>query len=340
MDATPHPEPHPGPSPEPHPDRRTTPDTGLTERYLDATARSLPAEAQDDVRNELRASIDEAIETRTEQGEDLQEAERAVLNELGDPAALAAGFADRPLQLIGPRYFLAWWRLLKLLLTIVPVTVFAVVILGQSLAGAPIGQIIGQSVAAGLLVALHICFWVTLVFAAMERAGADAGAPWDVDRLPEPKEVGSGRSDMVASLSLLALAAAAIAWDGTLGLVRVGGESLPFLNPALWPWVVAALLVLIVLEALLAVVVHARGHWTAGLAVVNTALAVLFVSWTLTLLGRGILVNPALVDFLSDIGGVDRETWRILGVLLGFGVVGISLWDAVDAWLKARRAPR
>jgi hypothetical protein len=320
------------------PDR--TPDTSLTERYLAATARSLPAEAQEDVRTELRASIDEAIETRTDQGEDRQQAERAVLNGLGDPAALAASFAERPLHLIGPRYYLAWWRLLKLLLTIVPVCVLGAVALGQSLAGAPIGQIIGQSVAAGVTAALHICFWVTVVFAALERAGADAGTPWDVDRLPEPQETGAGRSDLVASLSLLALAAAAIAWDGTLGLVRVGGESLPFLSPALWPWAVGALLVLIAAEALLAGLVHARGHWTTTLATFNTVLAVLFVSWVLTLLGRGILVNPALVTYLSDIGGVDQETWRVLGVLVGFTVVGVSTWDAIDGWLKARRAAR
>lgn len=37
---------------------------------------------------------------------------------------LAAGYVDRPLQLIGPRYFLTWWRLLKLLLAIVPAVAF------------------------------------------------------------------------------------------------------------------------------------------------------------------------------------------------------------------------
>ena len=32
------------------------------------------------------------------------------------PAMLAARYADRPLHLIGPRYFPTWWRLLRLLL--------------------------------------------------------------------------------------------------------------------------------------------------------------------------------------------------------------------------------
>ena len=62
-------------------------------------------------------------------------AERAVLTDLGDPDKLAAGYTDRPLHLIGPRYYLDWWRLLKLLLWIVlPCAAFGVA-LGQTLAG-------------------------------------------------------------------------------------------------------------------------------------------------------------------------------------------------------------
>ena len=94
--------------------------TTLTERYITATIRSLPATAQADVRAELEASIADAVEARVEQGEPREAAEHAVLTELGDPGVLAAGYADRPLHLIGPRYFLVWWRLLKLLLWIVP----------------------------------------------------------------------------------------------------------------------------------------------------------------------------------------------------------------------------
>lgn len=316
------------------------PDTTLTERYLETTARSLPAPAQEDVRKELRASIDEAIESRIEQGEDHHDAERSVLNELGDPAVLAARFAERPLQLIGPRYFLTWWRLLKVLLTIVPACVLFAVALGQSLAGSAIGQIIGQSVATGLSVAVHLCFWVTLVFAVLERTGADPVTPWDVDQLPEPKETGARRSDLVASLALLALAAGALCWDATLGLVRIGGESMSFLDPDLWPWVVGPLFLLIALEALLAIAVYVRGRWTTPLALANSALGVLFLSWALTLVGRGNLVNPELATFLRSTGGIDAETWRVLGVLLVFIVVGVTGWDIADGWMKARRAAR
>ena len=97
--------------------------TTLTQRYIAATVKSLSPAAQVDVRAELEASIADAIEGRVEQGEKREDAERAVLTELGDPAVLAAGYADRPLHLIGPRYYVTWWRLVKLLLMIVPVCV-------------------------------------------------------------------------------------------------------------------------------------------------------------------------------------------------------------------------
>ena len=113
--------------------------TSLTERYISATITSLPPDAQDDVRAELEGSIADAIEARLDQGEDPDDAEREVLTELGDPAALAAGYADRPLHLLGPRYYLAWKQLLRILLMIVPVCAVVGVALAQVIAGASVG---------------------------------------------------------------------------------------------------------------------------------------------------------------------------------------------------------
>ncbi|MGO4385677.1 permease prefix domain 1-containing protein [Specibacter sp. RAF43] len=314
--------------------------TALTERYIAATVKSLPPTAQDDVRAELEASIADAVEARIEQGEQREEAERIVLIELGDPAVLAAGYADRPLHLIGPRYYLTWWRLLKLLLIIVPVCVVGAVALGQALADAPIGEIIGQSIAAGLSVVFHLCFWVTLVFVILDRTGADTGTHWNLDLLAEPQRTGTGRTDLIVSLAFLGLTAGAILWDQFRGFVRSDGEALPMLNPDLWPWAIAGLLALLGLEIVFAVVLYLRERWSTALAVVNTALAVLFASWTLTLLGRGQLVNPAFLDVAFLQNGVEQDVLRILVVLLVFGVVGMSAWDIVDGWLKKRRDAR
>ena len=314
--------------------------TALAERYITATVKPLPPAVQDDVRAELTASITDAIDARTQQGEDPTTAERAVLTELGDPAVLAAGYTDRPLHLIGPRYFLTWWRLLKLLLAIVPAIAVAGVALAQLIAQAPIGTVIGQSIGTGIGAVVHVFFWVTIVFVILERSGADTGTSWDVDQLPEPQTTGAGRADAIASMIFGVLGIVVILWDQLRGLVHIDGASLPILHPQLWPGWLLGLIALIAAEVALALAVSARRRWTTGLAVINTGLSVVFLSWVLTLLGRGRLLNPDFLDVVFRDNGVEPDTMRILGILLVFGIVGVAVWDIIDGWLKARRDTR
>lgn len=312
----------------------------LTERYIGATIRSLRPEVQDDVRAELEASIADAIDARLDQGEAQADAERAVLTELGDPGILAAGYADRPLHLIGPKYYLVWWRLLKLLLIIVPICAFGGVMLGQLIDGAPTGEIIGTAVVAALGSIVHVGFWVTLVFFVLERTGADTGVKWSVDQLPEPTQNGAGRADAIASIVFLVLGAGAVFWDAFVGFFPTEGAPIALLNPALWPSGITFLLALFVAEALLAVAVYAQRRWTIGTAVVNTALAVVFAAWSLTLLVQGELLNPEFLSFVFTDNGVTDETMRILTVITGFCLVAFPIWDIVDGWIKAARARR
>ncbi|PRB07807.1 MULTISPECIES: permease prefix domain 1-containing protein [unclassified Microbacterium] len=321
----------------------------LTERYIAATVKGLRPETQDDVRAELEASIADAIEARLEQGEAPDDAERAVLTELGDPGILAAGYADRPLHLIGPRFYLTWWRLLKLLLAIVPVCVLGAVALGQTISGAAVGEVISTSLVAAGGAIMHICFWTTLVFVILERTGSTTTIDeWDLDKLPEITDDGVGRSELIASLVFLGIAAGALLWDRFRGFVP--GEALPILDPALWPWGISVLFALIVAEVVFAVVVFRRG-WSTGLAVVNTVLALAFLAWTLVLLLGGQLVNPDFLSYIVAVGGEgfaagdagaagEGGVFRILAVLLGFGVaIGVG-WDIVDGWLKTVRRSR
>lgn len=310
----------------------------LTDRYVAATVRSLPPQLQTEVRDELRASIEDAIEARIDQGEAREQAERAVLTDLGDPGALAAGYADRPLHLIGPRHYLTWRRLLTLLIAIVPACAFAGVAIAQALAGGSIGEVIGESLAVALSVIVHVAFWTTLVFVVLERAGADSGARWSVDQLPEEGRSGTARVDLVASLVMLAIFAGVMLWDQFRGFVPTSPEPLPILNPQLWPWGIGALLTLMGAEAALAVAVYVRGRWTRGLAGINAVLAVAVMSLGLTALGRGILYNPAFVDTVFVDNGVDGDALTVLAVLTGIGIAAVCIGDAVDGWRKASRA--
>lgn len=310
----------------------------LTPRYIDATVRSLPPQLQAEVRDELTASIADAVDARTDQGESREQAERAVLTELGDPSILAAGYADRPLHLIGPRYYLTWWRLLKVLVLIVPAIAFAGVAIAQALTGATIGQMIGEGIAIALSVIVHIAFWTTLVFFVLERTGADTGVRWSVDQLPEEREPGTGRADLIASLIMLAIFAGALLWDRFRGFAfQADGQAVPVINPELWPWGMGVILALLVAEAALAIAVFVRGRWTFPLAWANIALAAVVLSLALTALARGELFNPEFVDMLAG-NGVDSDARTVLAVLTGLGVAGVCIADGVDGWRKSRRA--
>ena len=310
--------------------------TPLSERYIAATVKDLPHELHTEVRPELEASIADAIEARVEQGEDRESAERAVLTELGDPAVLAAGYTDRPLQLIGPRYYLMWWSLLKRLLAIVPAAVFAVSVLAHTLASGDIGTVLGESIVTTISAALHVCFWVTLVFAIMERSDTDTGLTWDIDQLPEPREDHPARANLIASLVFLGLVLVALVWDQVPGFIRLDDQPVAILNAELWPWTMLGLLALIALEIGFAIVLYIRRRWTVTLAIVNTALAVLFFAWIITLLTDGTLFSAEFVELWSE-NNINADSLYALAVIFGFGVAVICVWDIIDGWVKTYR---
>lgn len=325
----------------------------LTERYIAATVRSLPADAQEDVRAELTASIADDIEARLEHGESRAEAEHAVITGLGDPDRLAAGYADRPLRLIGPKYYLTWWRLLKLLWMIVPPIAVAGVTVANLIADAPVGEIIGSVVSTGIGTVVHVAFWTTIVFAVLERTGADTGVTWTPDQLPEPQDPATGRSDLIGSLVFLSLTVAALVWDRFVGFaffrdgavdVGVGlGEqtrAVSVLNPELWPWWLGGMFVLIAAEAALAIAIYRNRGWTSRFAAFNTLLAVAFTVGALYLLQARELLNPEFLDLTLGRDDVPGDVGRTLAIITAVGIVGVSGWDAIDGWRKARNHRR
>ncbi|MGC5221059.1 permease prefix domain 1-containing protein [Micromonospora sp. DT81.3] len=319
--------------------------TNLTERYIYAATRSLPEKSRADLTTELEASIGDAIDARVHGGEPRADAERAVLTDLGDPDKLAADYTDRPTFLVGPRYYFEWLRLLKLLLWIVPACAAFGIALGQVLSGAPVGTVIGSTVVGVLGVIVHIGFWVTLVFAILERSvDAKNGKPepwatWTLDRLPELRPKGLGFSDMVASLVFLAIAALAILWDRFFGFVWDGDVRMPVLNPDLWPWWIAGLFVVMLGEAAMAIAIYRNGRWTPAFAVVNTVLALAAAVPAIRLLLNDQLLNPA---FFTTVIPADSsaEVYTIVTVLTGFGIAIIAGWDIIDGILKTYRPAR
>lgn len=315
----------------------------LTERYVDAAVRAVPEKQRDEIAAELRERIADQLDARLEDGEAPDAAERAVLTELGDPEKLAAGYTDRPLSLIGPRYYLDWLRLLKLLWAIVPACAVVGVSIGMTIAGESFGAILGTAWAVLLSTIVHVGFWTTLVFFLVERYGRNApmSGTWTPDSLPVPRDRGAGLSELVASIVFLVLGAGAIVWDQVIGFAP-GYPGLSFLDPGLWPWWILVLFVVMAVEALLAVFVYVVGRWTVAFAVVNTILALAVAVPAIVLVAWGALLNPDFFPTIipADATGSGEEVGTIVNIIVGFVIAGIAVWDIVDGWIKALRGIR
>lgn len=317
------------------------PSPTLTDRYIHAVVRTLPEQQRTDVAAELRAAIADQCDARLAAGESPAAAERAVLTDLGDPDALAAAYGDRPLHLVGPRYYLEWWRLLKLLLWIVvPLGTFGIA-LGQVLAGAPAGGVAGSAIGGALSIAVHVAFWTTLVFVVVERSDRARGkatrfGAWNVDHLPDVQQDGAAFRDVVAAIVCLVVVAAVVVWDQLVGAVYLDGRWMSFLSPALWPWIVGALLVIMAIEVAVQIIRYLQRRWTMPLAVINAVLDAVVAGGAVVLLSREALLNPEFWLAVIPRGG--ETVFGVVSILAGFLIVGTAAWDAVDAFRKARRS--
>ncbi|MFC3501849.1 permease prefix domain 1-containing protein [Micromonospora krabiensis] len=312
--------------------------TSLTDRYLAATLRSVPAARREEIATELRASIEDMIDGRAAEGRDTATAEREVLTELGNPAQLAARYADRRLQLIGPTYYLVWERLLKLLLSFVPALVGVVVGLVEATDGNNPGGAVGTGISTAIQVAVQIAFWVTLVFAILERTNASLDLPeWTVDQLPEHQ---AGRqitlTDTAAAIGWLVLVIAYLPLQHFHSFVtdRDNGN-LPILDPALWSFWLPFLIAVLVANVGLEIAKYRTGRWTWPLVGANAAVNLAFSVPVIWLISTDRLLNPDFVARWEWLG--QAENRNLVATLVVVGTVLIALWDIADSALKAYR---
>jgi hypothetical protein len=306
--------------------------TSLTDRYVHVTVRNLDEGQRHDVEQELRGTIEDMVDARLDAGAaaSRDDAERAVLVELGDPMRLAAEYTGRPLHLIGPAIYPEWRRLVTLLLwTVVPVVTVINLVLRlfvDDLASEGVGAAFASSAGLGLQVALHVVFWTTLVYALVERSQpGKAVITWDPDQLPEDDGRSVGIGETVSSVVMLLLVGLALIWQQTNSPLEVDGESVPVLDPALWSGWIPFLLGVVVAQIVVALAVFRARRWTWGLAGIAAALDVAASAAVLWLLFTGRLLNPAFVDAMVANGWTSVERDLTLGLTLGIVLaVGIE----------------
>jgi hypothetical protein len=314
----------------------------LTDRYVWAVLREVPESQRPELEPEIRALVADAIEARAGREADATARERAALLELGEPDFLAARYADKTMYLIGPRLFPEWRRLLTMLVPLVSVIVGIVAGAAGFIDGRdPVGAVVG-GITAGVMVAIQTVFWITLVFAVIERAGSQVPSPlpaWSPDHLPElPVAHRVGIAEAAASIAVSAFAAAALIWQQALPPVVIDGTAFTIFNPALWSFWLPYFLVVLILQGVHQLALYLRGRWTWGFAVVNAALNVAFAVPAIWLLQTDQLINADLAAKLNAVGG---GQW--FGPTMSIAAIVVAIVTAIDsvdglrkAWQNAR----
>ncbi|NRQ34078.1 hypothetical protein HII36_19795 [Nonomuraea sp. NN258] len=277
----------------------TTTASTLTDRYVAAILRRLPDGQRPDIERELRASIADAVDDRMEAGGDRAEAEFAVLTELGDPARLAAGYAERPLQLIGPALYLDYTRLLTaLLVTIVPAVTVAVGLV-QGLRGESALDLVGGTLGAALGTAAHLVCWTTLLFAIIERvAGRRAPARrWTPDALPEPPTRRARYGELITYTVAMVLFATLILLSPVISTeTDAAGAPIGLFAPWLWQTgFVYAFIALVTVNLAVAYAKH-YARWSVPLAVAGTLVEIACPIALLWLAAGDRVLNPAFTQ--------------------------------------------
>jgi hypothetical protein len=313
--------------------------TSWTDQYLTAVHKGIPADQWAGIHAELRHAINTSVMVRVAKGEDPDAAEKNVLRELGDPMRLSATYSGRSLSLIGPAFFPEYIRLLRLLLAIVVPIVIVVVGFATALSGEELWNVVLAAVGSGFSVGIQIAFWVTLVFAIIDRRTSDRSpiaSEWDLDDLPEVTVNRIGVGDTLASVTGLSLLALFLLWQPTYQeSFDPNGSSIPILNPdlsTLWiPVLIVILLAIITLE----IVKYRVGRWTIPLAATNSLLSLSFALAAIFLITSDQFFNSEFTAVVS--AGEFGTSSDLIPTLIVWVIAVVCVFDITEGWWKALR---
>jgi hypothetical protein len=297
----------------------------LTERYVYAVVRRIPADQRDEVAEELRSVIADTVEARGA-------TEHEVLTEMGDPVRLAACYVDRPLALIGPDLYPAYVRTLKVLLVGVLPVLAVLATAAEVFDGGGVAEALAAGLGTLLAAGPQMVAWPTLVFALIERSrDADDWTPDDLPAVPQKEKSAAGP---LASAALSMLLLALIVWQHVAEPYRADGEGMPVLDPALWSGWIWPILAGLAGTALCELVRVAVRRWTVPLATVYAAAEAVFAFSLIWVLHRQAFFNP---DFLAAVN--DGKGWEVpevfyTGTILA--VLAVAVSEVINCFREAR----
>ena len=331
----------------------------LIKIYVQEVTRRLPEKTRDDIALELQSTIEDMLPENYS-----EEEVKAVLLKLGDPAALAEQYRDRPSYLIGPGFYEPFIVILKLVLSIsIPVSLIAFFVVqfadwsGEGAVLFFLTSLIGDMIVTIMNTAFHVFGWVTLVFFILERSGVSpnrmsaTGEKWKPENLKSipyiPRKKAIPRAEAIASIIFTVIWAVVYfnAHHFIGAYKRINGqEGLELVAPVFNQDVLMSYGLVIVLfiavEITLAILKWIDRQWTNRLAVVNTLYNLFSVILAIVILLNPDLIQPAFMEYMIEVtnstpAAFDQVMNWIIGVWIAIMILG-GAYNIFDGFRKTR----
>ncbi|MFF2753206.1 hypothetical protein ACFVR1_05555 [Psychrobacillus sp. NPDC058041] len=326
----------------------------LIDIYIQEVTRRLPEKNRKDIALELQSTIEDMLPENYSE-EDVKEA----LVNLGSPVTLAGGYLDRPMHLIGPRYFDVYVTLLKMILPIAA-TIALIVSISESVftynANETVINIILATIGKGILeilsTSIQSFFWITLVFAILERTDTSKDElplttslkKWTPDDLknisPILKEKKISKSMVFVSLLEIGIFTA-VYFNAVrlLGVYEYIHGKLQMILPSFNQEVLQSywfiVIVAIGVEVSLVCYKFIAGQWTMRVAIFNLVRHVISSIVLIVLLSNSSLINPDFIAYLEGLFNTsfDMRNSFTIGLIILFIVFAII--DVIKGFRKA-----
>lgn len=322
----------------------------LIEVYIHEVTRRLPEKNREDIALELHSTIEDMLPDDYSE-EDVKES----LKKMGNPAILASGYRDQPMYLIGPLYYDIYVTLLKMILPIAAIisliSMIAEYFIGYHGEEAVINvvlDIVGFGIWRIIEVGIQMFFWLTLIFAILERTDKGKGErpltanlqKWTPDNLKNisyiPKKKSISKFEVFGNLIWTAIWSTLYFYANQLvGMYRDSGNGLEFVTPALnqevlmeyWPFVV----IVIGFEIVLSLYKLIKEKWTKKMAIINTVLQLIGTIVFIVILINSNLFNQDFITHITNLFTMtvnQFKSWIIGGGIFFFIVsAAISVFD-------------
>ncbi|MCU6599441.1 hypothetical protein OCO53_03015 [Peribacillus frigoritolerans] len=325
----------------------------LIELYIQEVTRRLPEKNRADIALELQSTIEDMLpEDHTEQDV------KAVLLKLGDPVTLASGYRDRPMHLIGPRYYDVYISLLKMILPIAAVISLIALVgdnpfrdTGNTVMEA-ILKIIGKGISGIINTGIQVFFWLTLSFAILERLDTSKDQspvtkdlkPWTPENLKDIPNISKKKAVPMIEVfaSLLGLSVfAALYFNAAdlLGVYEKRNGSLIFVTPSFNQDVLNSYWLLvscvIIIGVLLAIYKLFLGRWTLKLAFFHAIYQLLYTLAFIIIISNPDLLNPEFLAYQRTLFSIDEWKSSIYWGLILISII-FAAYDTYQGFRKAK----